>query len=313
MNAIAESAGVDSHGLRNVISASDLTDDSDAALQAAAYLATAETSRLHLFHCVPRPVFPYWKGVVEPETRESWLREARVDLERQYARVLFGDAPPAEVAVAFGSPSIEIGRFASGISADVIVLGAHQPRAALDDLLGTTADRVLRTSRTPCLLIHRPFPTPLATVLVATDFSPPARLALETVVDWLSEPGVASSDPSPVVEILHVSAFLSRRQRPLVVNPLLDREVEMARRRLPDPSAVAIRSRVLSAPLESEGIATACEQVQPDLIVLGTHGHGFVARALLGSTASTVARTVRHPLLMVPLADPGGSSPSAAS
>lgn len=305
MNDRAESAELERHGLHNVIAASDLTDHSDAALQAAAYLATPEQTRLHLFHCVPRPVLPYWKGAVDAEKRESWLRDARADLERQRMRVLPGDAPPGEIAVGFGSPSAEIGRFANDMSADVIVLGPHHPRVAFDDLLGTTADRVLRTSHTPCLLTHRPFATPLATVLVATDFSPRARLALEIVVDWISGPLRESSRASTVVEILHVSAFLSRRQRPLVVQPLLEREADAARRRLPDPSAVAIRSRVLSAPLESEGIATACEQVEPNLIVLGTHGYGFVARALLGSTASTVARTIRLPLLMVPLDDHG--------
>lgn len=305
MNDSARAAGVESHDLRNVIATSDLTDESDAALRTAACLAAAEQTRLHLFHCVPRPVLPYWKDMVDAGTSESWLRNAGTQLERQKGRVLTGEDPTAEITVAFGSPSIEIGRFARDVSASVIVLGPHRPRVAFDDLLGTTADRVLRTSERPCLLAHRPLTAPPATVLVGTDFSPRARHALELIVDWLAGPLGHPSPDLVIVEILHISAFASLRIKPRSVQSLLRQEAEAARRRLSGPTPITIRSRILSAALESEGIASACEQINPDLVVLGTHGYGFLSRALLGSTASTVARTVRHPLLLVP----GASGP----
>ncbi|HUP53567.1 MAG TPA: universal stress protein [Longimicrobiales bacterium] len=290
------------HVLRTVLATSDLEGSSDAALRTASLLATSRQAALHIFHCVPRPVFPYWEGAVDEVTRDAWVEDRRMQLDLQRARVL-GDDTAVQLAVGFGKPSLEIGRVARDISADVIVLGPHEPRRAFDDLLGTTADRVLRTSDAPSLLANRPILAPITRVMVPTDFSTCARSALETVVDWFSHVVMSEEAGSPAtvtIELLHVYAFASALYRPFAAEPLLETELEAARRRLPADARVALRSRTLSASLPVDGIARAAEEFEPDLIALGAHGYGFGSRALLGSTASSVARTVRQPVLLVP-------------
>jgi nucleotide-binding universal stress UspA family protein len=42
------------------------------------------------------------------------------------------------------------------------------------------------------------------------------------------------------------------------------------------------------------------ESLKPDLVVLGTRGHGRFRRALLGSVASAVLRAARCDVLLVP-------------
>lgn len=291
------------HRLETVLGTSDLNEASDPAVLAAVGLASAGGNAAHLFHCVPRPFFPGWKDETDRDTREGWLEDGRAELELQRRRVLGDDPPALEPVVRFGSPSVEITRYAAEISADVIVLGPHEPRRLFDDLLGTTADRVLRTAGTPTLLVHRPLAPVLSRILVATDFSAHARHALDTLVDWLAHSLARPQDAArtaPVVDLLHISAFASRRPRSLNAKAMLEDEIEAVRRHLPDPSVVDFRPQILSASLEVEGIADACERGNPDLVVLGTHGHGFLARRLLGGTASAVARTVRRPLLLVP-------------
>ncbi len=44
-------------------------------------------------------------------------------------------------------------------------------------------------------------------------------------------------------------------------------------------------------------------EIQPDLVVLGTHGHGVVASLLLGSVAEGMVRKATVPTLIVPAAD----------
>ncbi len=44
-------------------------------------------------------------------------------------------------------------------------------------------------------------------------------------------------------------------------------------------------------------------QTKPDLVVLGTHGHGLVASLLLGSVAEGMVRKATAPTLIVPVAD----------
>jgi nucleotide-binding universal stress UspA family protein len=49
----------------------------------------------------------------------------------------------------------------------------------------------------------------------------------------------------------------------------------------------------------ADGIIEAARQLQPDLIVMGTHGRHGLGRLLLGSDASAVVGTVAAPVLLV--------------
>jgi len=52
--------------------------------------------------------------------------------------------------------------------------------------------------------------------------------------------------------------------------------------------------------LPVDGIQLVAEQMEADLIVLGTHGYGALGRAMIGSVSSSVARTVPFPVMLVP-------------
>ena len=49
----------------------------------------------------------------------------------------------------------------------------------------------------------------------------------------------------------------------------------------------------------AKGIITAASVEHPDLIVMGTHGHGVIMRALMGNVAERVVRTAPCPVLTV--------------
>jgi len=50
-------------------------------------------------------------------------------------------------------------------------------------------------------------------------------------------------------------------------------------------------------------IIEVAEQRNPDLIVMGTHGHGIIADAMMGSTARRVIRRSKIPVLVIRLPD----------
>lgn len=286
--------------LRRLVAASDLSEESDSGLQAAAELARAAAADLTLFHCVTQPVFPFWTGVVGEETITNWTRSAHTDLEWQARRVLGEHAATLEVTV--GEPAREIADYAERIAADLLVLGPHESRGPLDDLLGTTADRLIRSAALPCLVANRPLSAPLRQVLLPVDFSKPSNHAVEVGMDLLGEAIFArggEGEPT-TIELLYVSAFASNLPRPYAVEPPLAELVETARSRLPANANVTLLPRILSAPLPVDGIRRAAERMEADLIVMGTHGYGTLGRALVGSVASSVARTVPYSLLMVP-------------
>jgi universal stress protein E len=286
---------------RCVLVASDLSEDSDRALEAGYAISAASGAALHIFHCVPQPVFPFWEGVVPEKTQEQWIRSARLDLEWQVRRVLDREDMGSSVETVIGDTTAQLNEHASAIGADLIVLGPHRSRGPFDDLLGTTADRVIRTSSVPCLLANRRLDIPVRQVLFPTDFSRNARHALETGIEWLCallrETG---QEGSCTAQLLYVSAFASPSTRPIAVEPRLAEETSFARERIPADVPLRLTPRIISAPMPDDGIRRVAENVSADLIVIGTHGYGMLGRALIGSVASTVIRTVPHSILLVP-------------
>jgi nucleotide-binding universal stress UspA family protein len=51
-----------------------------------------------------------------------------------------------------------------------------------------------------------------------------------------------------------------------------------------------------------EAISRVGEETGATLIILGKHGRGWLAESVIGSTAESVCRQARRPVLMVPLA-----------
>jgi nucleotide-binding universal stress UspA family protein len=64
---------------------------------------------------------------------------------------------------------------------------------------------------------------------------------------------------------------------------------------------------------ESEILAKA-DELKPDLLVMGTHGKGFLAHAFLGSVAQKVLQRVRVPVFIIPIPEnpEPGSGPETA-
>lgn len=285
-----ERAGGDgSHrgGPRSIVVGSDLTQDSLPAIQAGIVLARGGGADLHLVHVAEGG---RQEGNVDPE---SLLREQAQHLVPPEQRI--------HLHVVEGVPFRGLAEAAARLEADLVVLGAHRPRRVLDGLLGTTADRIIRTLPIPALAVNRSLSRLPRRIILATDFSPAADRALEVVERWL--PGwidrtgeVEGELGLPLVEVVNISAFAHPAYRPHPqVEPLRTRAG-----RLEESTGLPVRPRSLSAPLAPEGILRAAEEARADLIVLGTHGHGFLARALLGGVASEVVRTVPFPILLVP-------------
>jgi nucleotide-binding universal stress UspA family protein len=145
------------------------------------------------------------------------------------------------------------------------------------------------------------------TILVATDFSEHAARALEVAVEIahassgrivllhcyhldvpVTYPGVDEDDLIPE------SSYQKLRRRAL---DYVDRVAKEASSEGVDVTGDAIAS----AP--STGIMTEAGRLAADLIVMGTHGHGGVRHALLGSVAERVVRGAPCPVLTVKAQD----------
>ncbi|MET0395714.1 MAG: universal stress protein [Longimicrobiaceae bacterium] len=292
--------------IRSILAATDLSDASEVVLRAAGALAARTGAGLHVLHAFDLPPAPYADAapLLSP-TFQGRLREAEAALDEQVRRTVPDAVEVASRGVEVFVAHRAIVERAEAVSADLVVLGPHRRRSAPAELLGSTADRVVRTAPVPCLVVREPLGLPLHRVVVPFDLSEPSRGALEVALAW----GAALAGPrdegcAPLeLRVVHVLPPLFVHDLPsgrAVVGPELHRQVEEALARSGRVAGVLAREELLWGEGPAEEIAAYAARERADLVVLATHGHGAVKRALLGSVASGVARRAPCSVLLVP-------------
>jgi len=136
----------------------------------------------------------------------------------------------------------------------------------------------------------------LRTILVPTDFSPHADLALEAARELAARSGAR-------LELVH-AFHVPPEATPYLTDVSLQRmeaaaRVELETRRAQVRAAgLTCDVRWVPAPPAS-AIAEAAAKASADIIAIGSHGHTGVRYALLGSVAARVARAAPCPVLTV--------------
>jgi nucleotide-binding universal stress UspA family protein len=142
--------------VKKVLVPTDFSEPSAKALAYGKELARLFKSELHVLHVIEGLVdsFPVAGYVASlPEFSSGLERHAKRELaellsetERQELR--------AVLATRTGSPSKEIGRYAEEQAADLIVMGTHGRGMMAHLLLGSVAERVVRTAPCPVLTVR---------------------------------------------------------------------------------------------------------------------------------------------------------------
>jgi nucleotide-binding universal stress UspA family protein len=203
---------------------------------------------------------------------------------------------PASAAVQFrhGVPHEEIVRCAREQAADLIVMGTHGRRGVAHLLLGSVAEKVVRTAPCPVLTIRQRRPDRTANVLVATDFGVAAQVALDYGRTLAHLFGAR-------LHLLHVveNNFL----RPIAsdTHALMTsaREQLAAQLTADDRSALQAIESIETSDHPADAIVDYARNADIDLIVMGTHGRHAFDRLLLGSVAEQVVRTAPCEVLTV--------------
>ncbi|MCL6250590.1 universal stress protein [Altererythrobacter sp. KTW20L] len=144
--------------------------------------------------------------------------------------------------------------------------------------IGSKIERVVRASTRPVLVASRSYVEPQALVF-AYDASPAAERALVRLVE------------SPLFNGLPVTIVMA------------DTENEAHRRALDDAAARLGVEREVTTTLErgkpEAVIARVVEQTPGAMLVMGAYGHSPIRTLIVGSTTTTMIRTVRVPVLLV--------------
>ncbi len=121
-------------GVRDILAATDFSDNGDAAVRTAHAYARALGARLHVLHVT-------WAG-------ELGVTDLFAELKAR-----LGDAVPVTIASQRGDPADEIVRYARRHGVQLVVVGTHGRSGVSRAVLGSVAARVVRGAPCPVLTV----------------------------------------------------------------------------------------------------------------------------------------------------------------
>ena len=248
-----------------------------APIQAGEWLRGRFGGKLHLLRATRSPESAL--GATEDRLRTAWQGLA--------------DEPgePPRIAAVSGSVPKAIIRYAQEVDAGVVLFGPNRRSGGVSATIGTTAERVLRAAIVPCMIVPRWTGAPRR-ILIPVDRSNAARGALRLAARWFA------TDPEVTLRVIQVSAIAEPEH---LRSMLSEREIEEEfRAGCGGDCRLRLEHGVTTAPTAPEGILGEVARWGPHLTVLGTRGSGVAGRVAFGSVAGHVARSIEHPLLLVP-------------
>ena len=142
--------------IRKILVPVDFSDDSRSAFDQAIALARHFDAELTLYHCYPIPIpsigrVPF--GSVAPQQYVEAVRSAALEEVTRWRDQARARGVRAEGPIGAGSPANEITALGQKIGADWIVMGTRGRSGLAHVMLGSVAERTIRTASCPVLVV----------------------------------------------------------------------------------------------------------------------------------------------------------------
>jgi nucleotide-binding universal stress UspA family protein len=294
-----DSAEVSMIQIKNILCPIDFFPASLKAYEYALKLAANYEAGIYALHVVSPMVptaydFPLnlseYTGALQKNSR---LELAKLGKKAEKAHV------PFRSEVVIGSIDVEIHKALKKTKSDFVVMGTHGRRGLERWILGSEADRMLRSCPVPLLTMSvvkgtRTAPPAIRSILVTTDFSEGTAEALKYAFSFAQECQAR-------LTLLHVVDQVTVESSVKSSLPTIDAVRRQLEKLVPDDVRpwCEVKTRVdVGVPYSTVLAVQKAEKA--DLLIMNVHGKGLIDRALLGSTAERVVRAAVCPVLLIP-------------
>jgi len=280
--------------VRHILCTSDLTARSIAALKRAAYLAKRVGARLTLLHVVPR---------------EQEERVTRMRANRAYAQLLahadraIDPSTSFEVMIRVGNAREVIARMSRELDADLVVIAPPKSRR-LQSIVGTTAERLVRSARRPVLIAQLDIQGGYRDVAVAADLT---DATLPLIRSSIQLTGLANAWTTivhafePAYREKLLTAGIAESSIEEYAHSALNEAREELMRMAVAAGLSAASTRVLvSNEPPSAAIGKILQYAQPELLAIGASRWFAIKRLMIGSVADHVLRSAECDILVIP-------------
>ena len=297
--------------IKELLVPTDFSDNAERALSYALNLAKRCSAKIHVLHVPEIPMSSLLEAAdaATPELTRRTLTEAQKAVDAVAAR-LREEAVECETALREGVVHKAIQQYALDHQISMVVMGAHGRTGISKRMYGSVTGRVLRTLPTPTIVVPPHGAQPPHAIVVAYDFSAPAKRAAEAaraihgvfrgqlylVHAYLD----AGGQPSPVDAISRKAAksrgeaTKSRREAlRLGLNKMLD----AAASDLFSMDTQSVQTKLVTGdPVDA--LLVVAQEVGAHLICAGTTGKGGIETLLMGSVARRLVQESPVPVLL---------------
>lgn len=218
------------------------------------------------------------------------------DLTRRLHAVLPYPAATVSTRFPIGEPAEALAAVARETGASLVVIGEARHNDLKDYVLGTATDRIIRAAPVPALVVKNRSRTPYRAIVTPAAFDPSSVSAIEWAADMFPDARLS------VVYAFHVP-FEGWQKADYVRDEMrgdeqrrLDAFVEELR-----PETQSRVSQHLSYGDMQAALSSVAQEVQADLVVIGTHGESGLRHAAFGGTAAESLQAVPLDALIVRL------------
>ena len=287
---------------RSIVVATDFSSTAEHAQRLAHKLAGAFGAELHLLHVRVLLEDPHL-GDEQRSQFERMLSDS--DASTRDALVSAGaaapDVPTVPHLVRGLSESEAIVETARELGADLIVMGTHGRRGLSHVLLGSVAERVVRSATMPVLTVRLDAvePESISRILVPHDFSSHSQAAVRLAGLWAAALDASMTLIHAVEPVVYPDFYAVD----VLPGELSERLQKRSREALEEAAAMLLPDRGsdvrVVAGRAGEAIVDAAAPEEFDLVILGTRGLSGLEHLLLGSVAEGVLRRCSIPVLSV--------------
>jgi len=276
----------------------DSSDQAFDAVRVLTHLSPCEhTILLHAVD-VPKASYP----MLDPEAAHELYRSLELDMREEGKRLLqravtllSDGVGPVESRLELGSPAEVIVSTAQRERIDLIIMGARGLTPTKEFVFGSVSHGVVTHAPGAVLTVPAPMPA-LRNILIAVaglqDAGTVIRFFMHKPFNQPVNVHVLTVLPLPLGQVKYTAAF----------EPMRDTALKSAQRFAEDIAGRLSTLQCCAIPITKIGPPAAtilqyAEELQADLIVVGSHTQQPIARFLLGSVSHKILHTSHRPVL----------------
>jgi nucleotide-binding universal stress UspA family protein len=290
--------------IKQILVPTDFSENAGLAVSYAVELAKQSSAKLHLLHIPVVPTYllmdlSYNPG---PEAVTRILNDSQEALDEQ-AKGIAAAGVEYLAAIREGTVHEVIRDYAKEHDVDLVVIGTHGRTGISKLMYGSVTERVLKTVHTPIVVIPPEGGKMPSSIVIAFDFSEPAKRAAEVaraihglfhgplhmVHTYLDVWGEYTDRGAVIGE----AAEKRREALRLGLHEMLQSEADQ----LFSIDAQTIQTHLVTGD-PAEGILQVAKEVGATLIAAGITGKSGIERLLIGSAARRLLHDSKVPLLL---------------